>query len=232
MNEFFIYFGIIAAFAVGGYLVYSRFIKKDDYEVTKSEAFIDLPEKLPVRSYSAMRANVYVQKDFITREQYDLIDRVIQRQIDILNNPVPQFTPNDVTKKWTRFKKHSDYHILILPPTYRSQSEEYAGAPLLTMKSGQTVAGTVVGFKNKSGVIKGTRPFAVVPHPEDNQNWMQLWEEGLFNELQHLALIQETGESSQIFLAYSGQGDIHPLYGHRISGFKAVKRANAPCGMK
>lgn len=232
MSEFLIYFGIFAAVAGASYAVYHFFIKKDDWAETQANSPIDVPVKLPNVSYSAKGVKVYCN-ELVPRPAYEALDRAIQKQIDILSNDIPQFVPVGVAKKWTRFKKHSEYNVLLLPPTYRSQSTDYPNAPLLTMKSGQTVIGTVIGFANKSGVIKGKQPFIVLPVPENVANWLELWEAGAFNESQHYALIQGTSEATYFFLAYSGAGDSHPLYGHAMQGFRSQAKADdAGCGMK
>lgn len=179
---------------------------KSDYETTKSNSPIKIPDNLPPVSYSAKRVKVY-SDSLVFRETYDAIDRGIGTQILTTTVDIPTLQPPDIWKQWKKGTNPSEYRVMLIDPTYFSQDPNYLGCPLLTMNDGLTVAGTVVGIRGSK--LNTDYAFIVVAKPYTTRaECMKLFTDAVRYESEHWRLTN----SPQLFHYYQGALDIHPIF--------------------
>ena len=101
---------------------------------------------------------------------------------------------------YSSHRAHSDFCVVMYPPTYFTQAEHL---PALTMRNGQTVAGTCIGLENPTLA----EPFILVA---ENTEFLDYLTESVYNESEHFALFYNDRAA---FYRFTGANDIHPIFG-------------------
>lgn len=181
----------------------------DQWETVKHDSahFIVLPDKRPRQHKTTLGANVYWDGE-VSQWEKDAIDRGIAAMLGECNRNNPNWKNPDGSTldvlSFTKFKKHSDYHILLMPSNYRSQSEEVRDCPLIILgrsDAPMTACGTLSGIATVNGRYVGRGGvYLIVPKQDrpDNPACLNLWETCIRYESMH-----------NFFLIYSGLYEAH-----------------------
>lgn len=160
---------------------------------------IEMPRYETLKKYRTPKGVYVVTQDAVPDEHQEMQFKAVDAAAD-------RALLESASLGWTKARSHNDIVVAMIRPTYTQTEGLNAGAGNLTMRSGDTVAGTVVTLRTNPKDKNVVMHVPVIP-----QNWdkPQATKEFLRNELQHYLTMLNNWE---MHLRHAQRGnDVHPL---------------------
>lgn len=185
--------------------------QKDKWEYIRAVTnHVKLPVELPTKYLTPKGARVYssVRPSAIVLA---LVDEGLTNQLARSSRDNPNFKPRDAWRKWKSYDQVNEYDIVLVEPEARSVMPETLDCPLIGVAGVGTAAGTNIGV-----ILVNQKPkapagnYLIIPRldRESEERCRILFRNGVDHESEHARLL----DSPEVYLAYTGQWDIHPIF--------------------
>jgi hypothetical protein len=176
----------------------------DGWETVKHDTHINdiivMPDKRPAHHLTPKGAHVYWNGE-VSPLELQLVDNGITQMLGLCNRPQKNWTdtrtklPIDVGA-WKYYKRHSDYHVLLVEANRRSEDPSTDDCPAMAVGRGGWIkaCGTNSGVRYVDDVVSAPGGlYIIVPKLDrDNPNCASMWETCIRNEAMHVFFMNDT----------------------------------------